>query len=109
MDATPRRYLRRPYAWLVAVLAIVGLATVPTYGAGAGAGHAKPTIVLVHGDWADGSSWKPVTTSSFRRTRCAARPKTARTSRASSKRFKVRSCSPPTPTAASSPPTPPSD
>jgi len=61
MDATPRRYLRRPYALLVVALAIVGLATVPTYGAGAGAGHAKPTIVLVHGDWADGSSWNAVT------------------------------------------------
>jgi pimeloyl-ACP methyl ester carboxylesterase len=42
-------------------LAIVGLAIVPIDGAGAGADKAKPTIVLVHGDWADGSSWNAVT------------------------------------------------
>jgi pimeloyl-ACP methyl ester carboxylesterase len=62
MNATPRRYLRRPHAWLMAVLAIVGLATVPVVGAGAGTNdtNAKPTIVLVHGDWADGSSWRGV-------------------------------------------------
>jgi pimeloyl-ACP methyl ester carboxylesterase len=61
MDATHRRDLRRPHAWLLAVLAIVGLAIVPIDATGAGADNAKPTIVLVHGDWADGSSWNAVT------------------------------------------------
>ena len=62
MRAMPRRYLRRSFAWLIAVLVMVGLATVPIAGAGAGANDtsAKPTIVLVHGDWADGSSWSGV-------------------------------------------------
>jgi pimeloyl-ACP methyl ester carboxylesterase len=62
MHATPRRHLRRPFAWLAAVSVIVGLAIVPIDGAGAGADDtdAKPTIVLVHGDWADGSSWSGV-------------------------------------------------
>jgi pimeloyl-ACP methyl ester carboxylesterase len=62
MHATPRRHLRRPFAWLAAVSVIVGLAIVPFGGAGAGADDtdAKPTIVLVHGDWADGSSWSGV-------------------------------------------------
>jgi pimeloyl-ACP methyl ester carboxylesterase len=57
-----RRYLRRQYAWLIAVLVMVGLAIVPSDGAGAGgnAKSTKPTIVLVHGDWADGSSWSAV-------------------------------------------------
>ncbi len=50
---------------LIAVLAIVGL-VVPLTGSGladASPSHhtgPKPTIVLVHGDWADGSSWNAV-------------------------------------------------
>jgi pimeloyl-ACP methyl ester carboxylesterase len=51
---------------LVTLLAVIGLAT-PIHAAAApsnGANNdsqAKPTIVLVHGDWADGSSWNAVT------------------------------------------------
>jgi pimeloyl-ACP methyl ester carboxylesterase len=68
MHATSRRYPRRSYPWLIAVLVVFGLVIVPIDGAGAGANHmhdmndmnAKPTIVLVHGDWADGSSWSGV-------------------------------------------------
>jgi pimeloyl-ACP methyl ester carboxylesterase len=52
---------------LLAPLAVLGLATpiraaaAPTDGADNNS-KAKPTIVLVHGDWADGSSWNAVTT-----------------------------------------------
>jgi pimeloyl-ACP methyl ester carboxylesterase len=63
-----RRLLRRPHVRLIAVLAILGFATVPIHLAAADANdkgpgdqHARPTIVLVHGDWADGSSWNAVT------------------------------------------------
>jgi len=49
-------------------VAILGVATVPVHFAAAGANdkeeyhvNAKSTIVLVHGDWADGSSWNAVT------------------------------------------------
>ncbi len=62
MRATPRRHPRRPSTWLIAVLVMLGLVIVPIDGAGAGAidMSPKPTIVLVHGDWADGSSWSGV-------------------------------------------------
>jgi pimeloyl-ACP methyl ester carboxylesterase len=62
MHATSRRYPRRSYPWLIAVLVVFGLVIVPIDGAGADANNmnAKPTIVLVHGDWADGSSWSGV-------------------------------------------------
>ena len=62
MRATPRRHRRRPSTWLIAVLVMLGLVIVPIDGAGAGANDMspKPTIVLVHGDWADGSSWSGV-------------------------------------------------
>jgi pimeloyl-ACP methyl ester carboxylesterase len=63
-----RRVLGRPYVSLITVLAILGVAIVPFHFAAAGAhdtedhhSNAKPTIVLVHGDWADGSSWNAVT------------------------------------------------
>src|SRR5262245_2169258 len=63
-----RRGLRRPHVWLITVVAILGVATVPVHFAAAGANdeevnhtNAKPTVVLVHGDWADGSSWNAVT------------------------------------------------
>jgi len=41
---------------------MLGLVIAPIDGAGAGANDMspKPTIVLVHGDWADGSSWSGV-------------------------------------------------
>jgi pimeloyl-ACP methyl ester carboxylesterase len=58
----PRR--RRFLIGLVAVL-VIALFTVGAGGSGAAvkpqAGqHPRPTIVLVHGDWADGSSWNAV-------------------------------------------------
>jgi pimeloyl-ACP methyl ester carboxylesterase len=63
-----RRVLRRPHVWLITVVAILGIAIVPVHFASAGADarerhhmNLKPTIVLVHGDWADGSSWNAVT------------------------------------------------
>jgi pimeloyl-ACP methyl ester carboxylesterase len=69
MNIPPRRqHLRRPPIWLVTAVAILGLATVP-FGVASAHGSAsksndvdtKPTIVLLHGDWADGSSWNAVT------------------------------------------------
>jgi pimeloyl-ACP methyl ester carboxylesterase len=63
-----RRVLRRRPVWLIAVVAILGVATLPVHFAAANANDkevqqvdAQPTIVLVHGDWADGSSWNAVT------------------------------------------------
>jgi pimeloyl-ACP methyl ester carboxylesterase len=63
----PRRHLRQPHTWLIMTLAVLGLATLPFGVASAGGDEAKtrddsakPTIVLVHGDWADGSSWNAV-------------------------------------------------
>ena len=63
-----RRVLRRRPVWLIAVVAILGVATLPVHFAAAGANdkevnhtNAKSTVVLVHGDWADGSSWNAVT------------------------------------------------
>jgi pimeloyl-ACP methyl ester carboxylesterase len=63
-----QRLLQRSKPWLIATLATLGLATVP-FGVASAQGNdanshnttAKPTIVLVHGDWADGSSWNAVT------------------------------------------------
>ena len=67
MQPAPRhRRLRRPSVWVIAVVAVLGLAT-PIHAAAARANDAnddpttKPTIVLVHGDWADGSGWNAVT------------------------------------------------
>ena len=67
MQPAPRhRRRRRPSVWIIAVVAVLGLAT-PIHAAAARAddgSHApttKPTIVLVHGDWADGSGWNAVT------------------------------------------------
>ena len=66
MQPTPsHRRLRRPSVWIIAVVAVLGLAT-PLHAAAAPANDAnhtaptKPTIVLVHGDWADGSGWNAV-------------------------------------------------
>lgn len=56
--------LRRRATSVVPVLALVGLLMLGAGGpAGADSQHgggARPTIVLVHGDWADGSSWTRV-------------------------------------------------
>jgi pimeloyl-ACP methyl ester carboxylesterase len=48
---------------MVAVTALLALAAVPMSASAGDHGHAKPTptIVLVHGAWADGSSWNAVT------------------------------------------------
>jgi pimeloyl-ACP methyl ester carboxylesterase len=54
---------RRPRLVLVAMLAVALSAILPATGATAGNSHdptPKPTIVLVHGAWADGSSWSAV-------------------------------------------------
>jgi len=69
LDIPPRRrHLRRHHTWLITASAILGLAAVPFGVASARSDAAKgsyadaqPTIVLVHGDWADGSSWNAVT------------------------------------------------
>ena len=47
-------------AGLLALLAVVLLAAAPRPAAAAKSGHATPTIVLVHGAWADSSSWSGV-------------------------------------------------
>lgn len=48
-------------ASLLSVAAIISLATAGAARTGAqGAARERPTIVLVHGDWADGSSWTDV-------------------------------------------------
>ncbi len=56
--------LTRPRLAALAAAAALTLtiAIVPQAAQGAPPATAKPTIVLVHGAWADGSSWGPVTT-----------------------------------------------
>ena len=44
-----------------AVLVVFSLLSASADASSAGAPSARPTIVLVHGAWADGSSWNPVT------------------------------------------------
>lgn len=44
-----------------AVLVVFSLLSASADASSAGAPSATPTIVLVHGAWADGSSWNPVT------------------------------------------------
>jgi pimeloyl-ACP methyl ester carboxylesterase len=59
----PWRRLRRPFviASALALLALVALGGGQPASARSRDGHGpKPTIVLVHGDWADGSSWSSV-------------------------------------------------
>jgi pimeloyl-ACP methyl ester carboxylesterase len=51
------RHTSRPLGLLLLALTIVALAA-----SSASAQAAKPTIVLVHGGWADASSWNPVAT-----------------------------------------------
>jgi pimeloyl-ACP methyl ester carboxylesterase len=60
-----RRRLRRPSPQLTAlVIGLVGLIAltvpVPAPSASAQAGGPKPTVVLVHGAWADASGWSGV-------------------------------------------------
>jgi pimeloyl-ACP methyl ester carboxylesterase len=61
MNSTPNRRLgRRPFTTIAIVIAAaIGLATLAT--GAASAGHRpdgpKPTVVLVHGGWADSSGW----------------------------------------------------
>ncbi|NUR50097.1 MAG: alpha/beta hydrolase [Hamadaea sp.] len=53
---------RRPRLVLAALLAVTLAVLLPATGAAAAGHHAtpKPTVVLVHGAWADGSSWTAV-------------------------------------------------
>jgi pimeloyl-ACP methyl ester carboxylesterase len=55
-----RRLLRT--VLLAATLVVAGLAAPATVAAAGRPAAPKPTIVLVHGAWADASSWAPVTT-----------------------------------------------
>jgi len=55
----PRRLLLIAVAALVALLATLGVAGATAANSAPSHGP-KPTIVLVHGDWADGSSWSAV-------------------------------------------------
>src|SRR5437899_9383951 len=67
MSATPGR--RRIRVWIGLIGVVLAAALLPGHLAsadvsGSPAGHpsgVKPTIVLVHGAWADGSSWSKVT------------------------------------------------
>lgn len=62
-DTQPRAGARRPRFVVAALLAVALSAILPATGATAGNKHhpaPKPTIVLVHGAWADGSSWSDV-------------------------------------------------
>ena len=59
------RRRRSPLAVLLAVVALMAFALAPANGVGASPTHRaspKPTIVLVHGSWADSSSWNGVIT-----------------------------------------------
>ena len=56
---------RRGFIWAAGIAAIGAFAALLVSSSSATAAHAKttsakPTIVLVHGAWADGSSWSPV-------------------------------------------------
>ena len=58
-----RRRYRRLVVGAVVAVALTALAVVDAPGTSARAGssgHPKPTVVLVHGDWADASSWSGV-------------------------------------------------
>src|SRR5437899_12245316 len=67
MSATPGR--RRIRVWIGLIGVVLAAALLPGHLApadvsGSPAGHpsgVQPTIVLVHGAWADGSSWSKVT------------------------------------------------
>ena len=58
-----RQVLRAPAVAIAACLVAVALTSVASSSAAAtnGLSQSKPTIVLVHGAWADGSSWAAVT------------------------------------------------
>ncbi len=51
---------RRPVVAVLAALALVVVGLSPSAASGAGQGSPKPTVVLVHGDWADASGWNGV-------------------------------------------------
>ncbi len=63
---TINRVFRRAtlrFLWPVAVTGVIGLSVLMTAGAAAGPDNSatsKPTIVLLHGAWADSSSWRSV-------------------------------------------------
>ena len=55
-----RPSLRRPAALLIGLLALLLLATTSGSAVAGGRPGARPTVVLVHGAWADSSSWDRV-------------------------------------------------
>jgi pimeloyl-ACP methyl ester carboxylesterase len=57
----PRRSALLAAALAVTTLIAVPLVSIPPIGASPNPGSTKPTIVLVHGAWADASSWDGVT------------------------------------------------
>jgi pimeloyl-ACP methyl ester carboxylesterase len=63
LAAHARRRLRTKFGALALATSLAVVVALPgTASASTSASHAvKPTIVLVHGAWADGSSWAPVT------------------------------------------------
>ena len=66
MTTKDSKHRRRRFWLLAALLAAVVALVIPLSVTGSAAAHdskgagPKPTIVLVHGDWADGSSWSAV-------------------------------------------------
>jgi pimeloyl-ACP methyl ester carboxylesterase len=68
MQRTPRHRRLGPLGvWITTIMTVLGLSAVSVQAAAAHSHDGsenpktKPTIVLVHGDWADGSSWNAVT------------------------------------------------
>ena len=100
--------------FLSAVVLLLSFGSVAHASAKGRTAAAKPTVVLVHGAWADGSSWAGVAKDLQARGYTVDVPSepaarlalaTARTSRTTCRPSRVRSCSPGTPTEEQSSPT----
>ena len=112
MHTTSRRGRSRPFRLTLALAGAAALAAVtspPRCGGGRQAQPPKPTVVLVHGAFADASGWNDVTEKLQKRgytvvspppTRCAASRRCGVPEVRSSARSRGRSCSSATPTAA---------
>ena len=105
---TPAAGRSRPVVVAVAVAITAIAGSEPASSNRARATQQKPTIVLVHGGWADSSGWNSQVSALQRRgypviapaNRSVASPLTPRTCAASSRRSRGRSCSSAIPTAA---------